>query len=114
MSLDETQLNVLSMSGTPFVHSIDASRFLILYQETTRIREQNQAYPQEWASSARNAPPGQHDHERDAPHRRRSCPGRWGAVRRGLDSPHCDVSFGPAWAALIRSPLPRTSPHNCF
>jgi hypothetical protein len=70
MSLDETQLNVLSISGTAygfsifFFENVEANericRVMLVVQPTTRIRQQDQAHPFERALIACHTSPGEH------------------------------------------------------
>lgn len=94
MSLDETQLNVLSISGTPYVVCLytisKAHRGL---QGPAQICQQDHAYPQEWASSACHAASREHDRQRVSARHRGSDPWWRGAERGRIDRAYRYVSL---------------------
>ncbi len=71
MSLDETQLHVLSISGTPYVpssHSMHSrSSNSGCPQQAEEIRGEDSAYPKEWPPAPHHASIGQHDRQRNPP-----------------------------------------------
>lgn len=63
MSLDQTQLNVLCLSGTPYVSPRPYYLAPYTTQGAAQIRQANLAHPSEWPFTSRYSPPGQHDCE---------------------------------------------------
>lgn len=107
MSLDETQLNVLSISGTPYVYQSFQQMVpnpLKIQQKTARIRKQDKADSEEWSSSAGHPPSCKHDCQRVSSSYHRPCTG-WRLPKRCYQhSTHCYVSSLPTAINIFSRP----------
>lgn len=96
MSLDETQLNVLSISGTPSAPSHASSLAFTAHstpQPAEAVRCKDQTDPSEWSPFIGDTLARQHDRERNTAHYLRPRSGRRRAECHRQHRPYCYVSL---------------------